>query len=64
MGKTGDGDEKVQTSSYKISPGDEMYSKVTTVNKILLQVRWLREYTWKGVITRKKISATLYNDGC
>ena len=39
MGKTGDSEEKVQTSNYKISPGDEMYSKVTTVNKILLQVR-------------------------
>ena len=64
MDKMGDGDEKVQTSSYKISPGGEMYSKVTTVNKILLQVRWLREYAWKHLITGKNFFANLYSDGC
>ena len=35
-GKIGDGGQKVQTSSYKINPGDVMYSMV--YNKVLLTV--------------------------
>ena len=36
VGKMGEGGQKVQTFSYKISLGDEMYSMVTIVNDIVL----------------------------
>ena len=38
VGKTGEGGQKVQTSSYKISPGDVMYSMVTIVNNTVLHI--------------------------
>lgn len=37
VGKMGEGDPGAQTSSYKISHGDGMYSMVTIVNNIVLQ---------------------------
>ena len=36
VGKMGEGGQKVQTSSYKISPGDVMYSMVTIVSNTIL----------------------------
>ena len=39
VSKTGEGAQKVRTSSYKInSHGDVMYNSVTTVNDILLYI--------------------------
>ena len=37
-GQMGKGDQKVQTSSYKISDPDVMYSMETTVNYIVLHI--------------------------
>ena len=34
----GEGGQKAQTSSYKISPGDVMYSMETRVNNIILYI--------------------------
>ena len=35
---TGEGSQKVQTSSYKLCPGVTMYSFVTTVNNTVLHI--------------------------
>lgn len=35
MGESG---QKVETSSYKTSPGDVMYSRATVVNKAVLYI--------------------------
>ena len=43
MGKMADGDQKVQTSSYKISYEDVMYSMLTIVNNVLHIWKFLRE---------------------
>ena len=37
-GEMGKGDQKVQTSSYKISHEDAMYSMVTIVNNTVLHI--------------------------
>lgn len=38
VGKTGEGAQKVQTSSYKVSHGDVAYSMVTIVKNTLLHI--------------------------
>ena len=38
VGKMGEEGQKVQTSSYKISLGDVMYSMVTIVNNTVLHI--------------------------
>lgn len=38
VGKIGEGGQKVQSSNYKISPGDVMYSMVTLVNNNVLYI--------------------------
>ena len=35
----GEGDQKVQTSSYKVSPGDTVDSTLTLVNNSVLHVK-------------------------
>ena len=46
--------QKVQTSIYKISPRDVMYSMVTTINNVILYILKLLTVL-KVLITRKKI---------
>lgn len=36
--ETGEGSQKIQICSYKINPGDAMYSMVTTVNDTVLYI--------------------------
>ena len=38
VGKTGEGGQKVKTSSYKIRHEDIMYSMVTVVNNTVLHI--------------------------
>ena len=58
MGETGEGDQKIQILSYKISKSwgcDVIYSVVTTVNNTVLHAgKLLRELISKVLITRKK----------
>lgn len=57
------GGQRVQTSSYKISPGDMVYSMVTTVKNIALCIWKLqREWILNVLITRKEI-VTMWGDG-
>ena len=49
-----EGNQKVQTSIYKISPRDVMYSMVTTINNVILYILKLLTVL-KVLITRKKI---------
>ena len=55
MGEMGEESQKVQTSRYKISPGDVTYSMVTIANNSTpYKQKLLREWILKTVITREK----------
>ena len=55
-GKMSKGGQRIQTSSYRISPGDMMYSTVTTVKNIALCIWKLqRERILNALITREEI---------
>ena len=57
----GEGDQKVQTSSYKINNPEVMMYKETVFNNIVLHIsKLLREWILKILITRKKMCVILY----
>ena len=61
----GEGDQKVQASSYKIlRPEDKMYSSVTIVNKrCIAYLKVAKRPDLKVLITRKKL-IPLHGDAC
>lgn len=59
------GDQKVQMSSYKIRHRDIMCSMGNIVNNTLLHISKLQRKILKVLISKKKkISITMYGDGC
>ena len=57
-----EGSQEIQTSSYKTNHGDVMWSKAAIVsNTVLHTLKLLR--SCKFPVTRK-ISVTMYSDGC
>lgn len=60
MGELSEGGQQVQTSSYKISSGNVMYSIMMTVNKTVLYISKLRkEHILKVLVTREKMATEM-----